>query len=131
MTNFQHFGLYFTAEHVQVTRKYRDTEALQAAWNLLLDRETHPGAPAAVQLNGLLYRFNDDAEAGREAVDALQSGIGLYEDDPPLEVEALVMNIFLAQCFELVRDHPAWTPETQAAWLQQYLLLEQCSRNAG
>jgi hypothetical protein len=121
MTNFQHFGLYFTPDHAQKAIKNRDHEPFQAAWNLLLDTDSHPGAPAAIQLNGLLYRFNDDIEAGLEAVEALQSGIGLYEDDAPLELEALEMNIILAQCFELVRDHVAWTSETQAEWLQQYM----------
>lgn len=120
MTNFQHFGLYLTPDHVQKALKNRDHEPFQAAWNVLLDTDSHPGAPAAIQLNGLLYRFNDDNEAGQEAVEALQSGIGLYEDDAPLELEALAMNVILAQCFELVRDHPAWTDESRVLWLQQY-----------
>jgi hypothetical protein len=120
MTNFQHFGLYFTPDHVQKALKNRDQEPFLAAWNVLLDSDSHPGAPAAIQLNGLLYRFNDDSEAGQEAVDALQSGIGLYEDVAPLELEASAMNVILAQCFELVRDHAAWTHDSQASWLQQY-----------
>ncbi len=120
MTHFQHFGLYFTPDHVERALKNRDHEPFQAAWALLLDTDSHPAAPASIQLNGLLYRFNDDLAAGQEAVEALQSGIGLYDDDAPLELEALAMNVILAQCFELVRDHPAWTAETQTAWLQQY-----------
>lgn len=120
MINFQHFGLYFTPDHVQKAVKNRDQEPFQAAWTLLLDTDSHPAAPAAIQLNGLLYRFNDDVEAGQEGVEALQSGMGLYEDAAPLELEALAMNVILAQCFEFVHDHPAWTHESQTFWLQQY-----------
>jgi hypothetical protein len=116
MTNFQHFGLYFTAEHVQNARKNREREPFTAAWAFLGEQNVQPGTLAAIQWNGLRYRFDDDSQAGEQAVIDLQTGIGLDVDGSLSDFDALASAITLAQCFELVHDHPFWTPESQTAW---------------
>jgi hypothetical protein len=120
MTSFQHFGLYFTLEHVQNARKNRDREPFQTAWALLGEQAMQPGTLAAIQWNGLRYRFEDNLEAGEQAVIDLQTGIGLDVDGSLSDFDALASVITLAQCFELVRDHPAWTSEAQSAWSERF-----------
>ncbi|MEO8609643.1 MAG: alginate lyase family protein [Chloroflexota bacterium] len=116
MTNFQHFGLYFTHEHVQNARKNQEREPFQAAWAYLSKQDIQPGTLAAIQWNGLRYRFDENAPAGEQAVIDLQTGIGLDVDGSQSDFDALAAAITLAQCFELVRDHPAWTPGAKNAW---------------
>ena len=116
MTNFQHFGLYLTSEHVQNARKNREREPFHAAWAYLGEQDVQPDTLAAIQWNGLRYRFEDDIQAGEQAVIDLQTGIGLDVDGSLSDFDALAAAITLAQGFELVRDHPAWSSETQSAW---------------
>ena len=73
MTNFQHFGLYFTPEHVQNAHKNSEREPFPAAWAYLRESDIQPGTLAAVQWNGLRYRFDDDQKAGEQAVIDLQN----------------------------------------------------------
>jgi hypothetical protein len=120
MTNFQHFGLYFTPEHVQNARKNREREPFRTAWAYLGEQDAQPGTLAAIQWNGLRYRFDDDAQAGEQAVIDLQTGIGLDVDGSLSDFDALAAVIALAQCFELVRDHPAWSPESRSGWLDRF-----------
>jgi hypothetical protein len=120
MTNFQHFGLYFTPQHVQNARKHRDSEPFLSAWAYLEQRVVHSGSLAAVQWNGLRFRFDDDAQAGEQAVIDLQDGVGLDIDGSLSDFDALSGGITLAQCFGLVRDHPAWSTGAQSSWLERF-----------
>src|SRR5262249_53336000 len=79
-----------------------------------------PGSLAAIQWNGLRYRFDDDSKAGEQAVIDLQTGIGLDVDGSLSDFDARASAITLAQGFELLGDHPAWSPETQTAWLERF-----------
>jgi len=124
MTTFLHFGLYFTSEHVETARKNRDRDRRRtpfaAAWDLLLNGNVPPDTPGAIQWNGLRYRFDDNLDAGEQAVIDLQNSVGFHLDSNANVFDALALHIALGQCAELVRDHPAWTPDSQAAWLQRY-----------
>jgi hypothetical protein len=120
MTNFQHFGLYFTPLHLQNARKHRDSEPFLSAWTWLHESVAQPGTLSAVQWNGLRYRFESEMGVGEQAVIDLQNGVGLDIDGSLSDFDALSAGITLAQCFELVRDHPAWSPEAQSSWLERF-----------
>jgi hypothetical protein len=114
----QHFGLFFTGQHVQQARKNRDRAPFQAAWALLDDQQPS-GDLAAAQWGGLRCRFNDDSDAGAPTVVFLRQGILLEESAPYLEI--LATTLVHIQCFELVRDHPAWGKGERDRWLHGLL----------
>lgn len=117
MPTFQHFGLFFTPDHVRAARRDRDREPLRTAWDALLNQQ--PADPlAAAQRDGLRYRFNDDAEAGARTVAALTQHLSLNAVGEVYPV--LSETIVLAQTFELVRDHPTFSPGAQSAWLERF-----------
>jgi len=120
MTTFHHFGLYFTPEHVQIARKEREREPFRAAWEMLHNQGAPPDSLAAIQWNGFRFRFDNDPDAGQKAVDDLETGTGLYTSNGSSNLDSLMTNAILANCFELVRDHAAWTPESQTTWLERF-----------
>ena len=116
MFNPQHCGLFFTVEHIQRARDKRETEPYLTAWNLLNQRRQLDLIQLA-QSNGLLYRFSDDTDSGQRAVAILQ------EDDLTArhkagDLDVIASVLTQAQCFEMVRDHPAFT--RQADWLDTF-----------
>ena len=118
MFNPQHYGLTFTPTHVKNARDQRDKEPFRSAWALLGQRKQLDLLELA-QWCGLNYRFNDDLDSGERAVNILN------QDDltPPSEPGVIEMSAALmvqAQCFELVRDHPAWKTNDQQAWSAQF-----------
>ncbi len=113
---FHHYGLFFTREHVQQARENRAGDPYAAAW-ALLDTYQPSDALSQAQHNALRYRFADDVQAGAQAVQGLQRlNIGAPDDRPYIEQAAALVT--LAQCFEMLRDHPAWN--NQAAWLAAF-----------
>lgn len=111
-----HFGLYFTAEHIQLAQRERDQEPFLSAWLYLRDREQNGAAEA--QWNGLRYRFSDDLEAGEAAILALER---LTVDDHSTTntyLEAVFETLVLAQTYEMVREHPSWIAEERQRWLE-------------
>jgi hypothetical protein len=67
-----------------------------------------------MQLDGLRYRFDGDLHAGEQVVSRL--GRVSFEDDLPY-LDSLANTLTLAQCFETVRDHPSFSPVSQARWV--------------
>jgi hypothetical protein len=120
MTTFQHFGLFFTSEHVQNARKHRNAEPFRTAWDYLQNNDSPPGTLARLQWNGLRYRFGEHVGAGEEAVISLQNGVRLDIESGGELFEAFATTITLAQCFEMVRSHPALSSEAQAIWLGRF-----------
>lgn len=116
-----HCGLTFTPEHIQSARKYRDREPLQSAWAFL--ESTRPTDPiAALSLAGFRWRFVQDAAAGEQAVIQLVSGLGL-DTAGQSYFDSLAAAVALAQSAELLRDHPAFTPDAQSRWRTSYRAL--------
>jgi hypothetical protein len=113
MTSFPHFGLYFTPEHVRVARQNRDREPFQLAWADVLAFQPSD-VLAAAQREALLYRFNDDANAGESAVNALVNGLGLNASVLTLDTAADAITV--AHTFEMVADHPAFLWQAQGKW---------------
>lgn len=105
----QHFGLYFTSEHVQ--QAHRAADQFQPAWNLL--RTYFPtDLLTGAQINGLRYRLDDDEAAGQNGLDLLrQLGMSISESD----FDSLTTAVALAQCYELVRDF-----DSQSGWLDSF-----------
>jgi hypothetical protein len=116
-----HCGLTFTPEHIQAAHKNRDREPFQSAWNFL--ESTLPTDPiAALILDGFRWRIAQDAAAGEQAVIHLSSGLAL---DPSGQsyFDSLAAAVALAQEFELLRDHPAFTADAQSRWMTAYRAL--------
>lgn len=111
----QHIGLYFDNENIQQARKSSQHEPCQTAWTFL--RQHKPlDLMSLAQLNGLRYRFDEDVEAGARAVNLLmQSDLARLANAPDLETIAHIG--VLVQCFEMIRDHPAFLDEARVAWL--------------
>jgi hypothetical protein len=111
-----HCGLYFTQEHIQQARDQQESEPFRAAWAMLHQRR-QVDLLALAQWQGLLYRFDDDAEAGARAVRILQQD-DLMPSNPSNHIELVAAALTQAQCFEMVRDHPAFTDSGE--WMQQF-----------
>lgn len=112
----QHCGLYFSADHKRRARELRNADSLRGAWEALLRRRP-TNTPAQMQQGGLLYRLNDDLEAGERALELLQSGEtararGLGH------LAKIVQLLLQTQCHELLHDHPAFSG--RGAWLRDY-----------
>lgn len=110
-----HCGLYFTKSHIEQAQKARKSQAYAAAW-ALLDSYQPPDDLARAQHHGLRYRFAGDTQAGEQAIAYLQRHADPAPGAPYIEAVATLMT--QAQCFEMVRDHPAWAQ--QAGWLDSF-----------
>lgn len=101
-----HCGLYFTPQHIRQATRARKREPLAGAWQLLSTREK-PDWLGSTLWNGFRYRFEGDADAGGKAAENLLS-LAEHLPDAPASPFARAQNTAaLAQCIELVRDHPA------------------------
>src|SRR5215213_6702115 len=100
----QHYGLYFTAEHVQAARAGRDHEPLVAAWQMLHERQQ--GGIESAQWSALRYRFEDDQLAGKEACDCLMDDCRNELDPDKTYIETVENMLVAAHAFEMVRDQP-------------------------
>ncbi|HEX2908849.1 MAG TPA: alginate lyase family protein [Phototrophicaceae bacterium] len=117
MPEYQHCGLYFTEEQIQAAHANRDREPLQQAWAVLLQSEP-TGWLAAIQWDGLRYRLNEDLAAGERAVQALT--MVDFTFPAAATFDKLARLLALAQSYELVRSHPAFGPEAQLRWQQEF-----------
>jgi len=109
-----HFGLYFSAEAVKKAHDNAEREPLKSAWARL--RETNPLEPlSSAQWNGLRYRFDANTQAGEFTVSILMEHLTKSTDDTPYW-HSVAETLLLAQCIELIRDHPATTPALKAHW---------------
>jgi hypothetical protein len=102
----EHCGLYFSKANITQAQKYAKRDPFKSAWELL--RGNPPTTPLALtQWHGLRYRFDSDQRAGEQAVHDLRGS-------PPSEhdlsyLDTVMTTLTLAQCIELVRDHPAFS----------------------
>jgi hypothetical protein len=111
-----HCGLYFTEEHIHRAQKHRQRPPLTAAWEYLdLTRATDDLMLA--QLGGLRYRFGEELDAGEQALTVLGADLSPLFDDHAPYWRNIATALTLAQCFELLRDHPACSPDQVTGWL--------------
>lgn len=125
MLNFQHTGLYFSQNNINQAKKYAKREPFKIAWELLRDQPTLD-LPASTQWDGMRYRFEGDEDAGSKAVHDLNDGSAFALDEDMPYLDGVMETVVLAQSFELIRSHRAFTPSHQAAWRD--LLFERTSR---
>lgn len=111
----QHTGLYFSAEHIEQARQGRGRNPLKSAW-AFLDEYAAPDNLSALIADGLRYRFNDNAAAGQQAVNALQE---LNPPEMPYRDDVLA-TVALAQGFEMARSHPAFSDTAQRDWQMEF-----------
>lgn len=111
-----HCGLYFIDEHIQRAHDQRQMEPFRAAWAALRQRR-QVDLLSLAQWQGLLYRFDDDAEAGSRAVRILQQD-DLMPSSPSNNLEVVAAALTQAQCFEMVRNHPDFTQPGE--WMQRF-----------
>lgn len=97
MTQFTHYGLFFTEEHLQRAQKNKDKAPFKATWEFL--SASHDDAHIETLLNGYRYRLGD-MQAGGKAYQGVMNWI---------EGEADLSNVRLAllmgQTTELIRPH--------------------------
>lgn len=110
----QHFGLYFTPQQLDDAHKYHDKDPFKTAWATL--RGTNQINPLQALLwNGLRYRFDNAPEAGEFTVSLLENHLSAQPDDT-VNWSVMAESLMLAQCIELVRDHPTKTEAIDARW---------------
>lgn len=115
-----HTGLYFTPHAVAEANSARDREPFKSAWALLLEEESTPETLAGVLRDALRYRIAGDVESGARGIANL-----LHLTEQPVHdhvhyLEHAATLAALTQCFELLRDHPAFDQRgAWLAWLEQ------------
>ncbi len=111
----QHFGLYFSREHVEVARQHREDPPFEAAWKMLHER-AQTGVQHA-QWGAIHYRFDDDIIEGEGALKQLMTcARGGFDPDMTF-IDALNELLVEAHAFEMLRDHPAMDAATEAEFL--------------
>lgn len=116
MPTFQHYGLYFTEEHLRAARRDREREPFRSAWALLDDLRPED-EPAALLTDALRFALNEDSAAGERAVAALQTAFdGDRADDLLRQMECAAL---LVQVYELTRGHPAFAADARRRWLER------------
>ena len=121
MSNFQHCGLYFTPDHIQIAHEHVSHEPFQSAWLYLSTQPTSDDGmnDSDLILQAFRYRLSSNHDAGEQVIHALQSGYGLNLDSYPTYFDALVTGVTLAHATEMVRDHPAFA-SGYASWQANY-----------
>jgi len=114
----QHCGLIFSDAQIKQARQHRKKEPLKAAWAALQDQQ-HTDPLAQIQCWGWVSRFDDNTEAGERAAAALHREKDADDQHLPY-FDALGRAFVLAQCFEMLRDHPAYEMGKQAQFLDMY-----------
>jgi hypothetical protein len=109
----QHFGLFFTTQHVELARKNAEREPFAAAFTRLRHETAH--GVAAVQLAGLRYRFLVDGESGEIGLNALEQLLFDSDEQAP-SLNLITDTLLLAHSLELLRDHPALVAPQAAHW---------------
>lgn len=119
MFNPQHGGLTFNQQAVDQARKHNRRVPFQAAWEYL--RADAPHDPLACLLwNAQRWRLDGDQAAGMQAAVDLDSHLSVA--DGASLWEALARSITLAQCIELLRDHPAHQVDTWRTRLDERVI---------
>lgn len=104
MSNPPHAGLTFTQQAVDQARKHGQHAPFKAAWDYL--RADAPPDPLACLLwNAQRWRLDGDQTAGARAAADLESHLSAADTESLWGT--LARSIALAQCVELLRDHPA------------------------
>lgn len=111
-----HYGLFFSPEQVKIAQHERNQEPFLSAWMYLRDREQ--AGVAETQWCALRYRLSDDRSAGESAIRGLEKYSDNSQSQANTYLDAVFETLMLAQTFELVRDHPAFTPESQRRWME-------------
>ncbi len=112
----QHYALYFSADQCRRARELRSSDSLRGAWEALVRRRPS-NAPERMQQGSLLYRLNDDLEAGERALELLQSGETAMARGVG-HLAQIVTLLLQTQCHELLYDHPSFL--ARGAWLRDY-----------
>ena len=110
-----HFGLFYTRERLSITQTLEDhpiaAKALEALKAMPLESDT----PEQVMVSAHRYQFLQDEAVVETAIEQL-STVKIDGDG----VTTCAEWIALAQCFELLRDHPNFTEEDRTQWVSQF-----------
>ncbi len=105
MTQFTHYGLFFTEEHLQRAQKNKAKAPFKAAWELL--SAPHEDAHIETLLNGYRYRLGD-TQAGETAY---QGVINWLENQASHhDLSDIRLALLMGQTLELIRPHANHTP---------------------
>lgn len=104
MVNWQHFGLTFAPDAVNIARTHRSRPPYQAAWTQLEGTRPLNKLSESVQWAGLRWRFLADSTTDAAIADLTQ----LLLNPPDTDAQTLLSHLLtLAQAIELLRDHPS------------------------
>lgn len=97
MTQFTHYGLFFTEEHLQRAQKNKDKAPFKMAWEFL--SIPHEDAHTETLLNGYRYRLGD-MQAGEKAYQGVMSWL-----ENEADLSDMRLALLMGQTIELIRPY--------------------------
>lgn len=117
-----HCGLYFTQANIREAQRHKAREPFLAAWENLKTVRQPANMPENILRDALWYRLN--GEIAHETAERLftQLNDALNQpDDQGKSPEAQINHLLtLAQAFECVSDHPAYSTQAKTAWINHF-----------
>lgn len=118
MTPLTHFGIYFTAQHVEDARQHRKRAPFDAAYTWLNTAQSDDPIADAI-IDGFRWRFNADEQAAGRGVAFIERGVGF--DASGLDYVGQCMHwMALGHAFEMLRDGTTLSDEMRRGWLRVY-----------
>jgi len=114
-----HYALKFTSEQVQAAAAHRSRAPFKTAW-AHMDALRPERLIAQAQRDSFRFRALGDTEAGARAVDALAALVESALDEAPDYRASLADTLIMAQCHEMLRDHPVFSADYQVAWRDRF-----------
>lgn len=114
----EHCGLYFGRDQIKTAEKHRNAEPFKMAWQALNQPAFEHDALAVAQNYGLRYRFVGDSD-NISALPVLDAAMNEYDSSLPY-LPMLMRTVTIAQCFEMLRDHPDMSAARTAQWLEWF-----------
>lgn len=117
-----HCGLYFTPAHIREAQRHKAREPFLAAWENLKTLRHPAHLPENMLRDALWYRLNGEiAHETAEHNFAQLDGLLNQPNDEGASPEAQINHLLtLAQTFECMSDHPAYTTQAKTAWINHF-----------
>jgi hypothetical protein len=114
-----HCGLFFSSENIHTAQKHKQRAPFTQAWDYLKDHNPANDLEV-IQLDGLRFRYENDAIAGERALGRFNTDLMTRADQNTPLIIAIADTLALMQCFEMLRDHPTLDDAKRAQWLEAF-----------
>ncbi|NJO82958.1 MAG: hypothetical protein HC828_09130 [Blastochloris sp.] len=118
MFNRQPGGLFFTPASIVAAKQASDQEPYASAYQYLRGHEQSGAAAAA--WGAFRHCFANNENAAQFGLEMLLYHTEAAVDADQRMTDALAESLSLAQAYEMLRTHPAFTSEMQARWREHF-----------